>query len=86
MPFQIALFYQVDAEGADEESGVALALGDIAGDLGGVHGLLRGHVFERAPVVADSQQHEAQHGQADAQEARTAADFELVQSGLVKAA
>ena len=84
LPFQTALLYQVHAEGADKESRVALALGDIPGQLRRVHRLLRGHVSERAPVVAHGQQHHPQHSQAHAEKAQAAAHFEFVQHVLCK--
>ena len=77
-----ALLDEVHTKGADEKSGVAFALGNIAGKLGGVHSFLAGHVLERAPIIAHREKRYGEQCQTDAEETRAAADFELVNDFL----
>ena len=73
---------QVHAERANKERGIAFALRDIARDLGGVHRLLRGHIFEISDIIPNGKPERRQHCEADFKEAPASANFQLMNQVL----
>ena len=73
-----ALAQQVQVERPDELRGVTAALGQVAGQLRGVHRLGGGKVLVLAQVVGQREGDERQHGGERLHDVGAAADFHLV--------